>query len=1687
MSKVPRKLFACLLVLAIILGALLGRSLPLVRADSSNGATKPAPLPAPPPVTSVDLSTYLRVGRFDLPEPTRTAHPPNSLLAQEASGVTYDWDTDTLFVVGDGGTSVVQVTKTGQLIDSMTLAPGPSPQGTDFFDTEGISYVGSGKFVLLEERDRQVNLFTYVAGGILHKTDVQTVKLGTTIGNIGLEGISFDPLTSGFICVKEKDPQSIFQTGIDFVAGTATNGSATATSSTDLFNPALANLADFSDVFALSNLPSLSGQTDFNHLLVISQESGQIINIDRSGNVSSSLTIVSDPGNPLSVADQTDEGLTMDRDGNLYIVNENGGGDSNHPQLWVYSPSNAPNQAPTAVTLANAVTSIPENASTAAPIRVADIIVNDDGLGPNHLAVTGADAGFFQIIGTQLFLRAGTALNATTKPSYSVVVSVDDPTVGSTPDASANFTLTITPFTGGNASIIISEVAPWSSGNSDPSLRVDWFEVTNIGNATANITGWKMDDDSHTFNNAVALNGITNIAPGESVIFLETADLAGKSAAFKALWFGTNPPPNLQIGSYNGSGVGLSTGGDQVNLFDSGGTLQAGVAFSTSPSGPFPSFDNAAGLNNTTISALSAVGVNGAFAAAHDANEIGSPGTIGAAAAPVVNITATDANATETGNDTGTFHITRSGGTLGPLTVSYTIATGPGRASAADYTPTLTGAATIPAGQSFVDITITPVNDNLVEGNETLTLTLGDSGSYDVGANKTATVTIADNPFLGVAAGDADVNGAILWTRFNRAASVSITAQVSTDPGFSGTPLTFNGMSDTSKDFTLKLMANGLQANTRYFYRFVVDGTGETSGTGTFKTVPLANSDAPLHFAFSGDNDGLMRPYALANVIPAQQLDFYLNLGDVIYETASNLTASGPHNGQPWLNSPSVTLSNDSLTFNGIPRAFIPGSAPFATQAQLKADYEKKYRENFLPVNVDGQNSLQILHAAQGNYTTWDNHELGNRKYIDGGAPAGGSVGGPAGTDMPSGRGVDARNFTGANTGGSGNVNNVNDAADLLSPGDLANLGGFMNKALGFQALQNVFLEYEPIADRGLVNAPNDPRTNGTRQLYSAVHWGRNSLFVNTDSRSYRDIRLKTDNAAADDTGPRADNSNRTYLGVTQLAWLKQTLLNAQNDGTTWKFVSVSDPIDQLGPIGGALSGTLTSVNADGGKSFIGGYRAERNDLLKFIADNHITNVVFLSTDDHQNRINELYYSPSGQTNLQSSYVKVPFTFAIVCGPLGATGPDAITDHSFTNVKAIADSLANAQVAAGIDPIGLQNYPGLHNLTRDGDPTAGTNPQPVDFYSPDTFNFTVLDVSPNGKTLTVKSIGMNSTAQNAGIEYPNGPQARTLFQFQIDGLNQAITFPQPPDKTYGDAPFALNATASSGLPVSYAANGNCTVSGNIVTLTAAGSCTITASQAGDANFSPALDVTRTFSIARAPVTATAGSGVAIYDGLPKSPSSCVLSGPFVGTLVCVNNPASVGPDPGTTVIVPVVSGDTLSNFDITLVNGAFTIGSLKVSTQAIRAELSDALATATNRKDKEELKDAIQALDTTLNPSLWTIDGNHLTCPHGKKVFKGHEEAVEELMEMIRDRSSSNISDATIQRWVNILVAIDRKLATTAIAEATGVNPKKIAAALVELAKGDLEGARGHFDEAIKHYQKAWKRVSDCDDDDDDE
>lgn len=579
-------------------------------------------------VTGLDLSRYVRVGRYDLPEPTRTSAPANSVLAQEVSAVTYNWDTDTLFVVGDGGTSVVQVNKTGGLINSMTLAPGGSSQGTEFYDPEGLAYIGNGQFVLVEERDRRVVRFTYAPNTTLTRSATQTVQIGTFVDNIGIEGITYDPLTGGFIAVKETQPQGVFQTTIDFATGQASNGSPTTQNSINLFPPALLTLADIADVFALSNL-SVAG-ADSSHLLILSQEDGRILHVDRQGTIYNALTIVRDLGNPLSVSGQQHEGLAMDRDGRLYVVSENGGGDFDHPQLWVYAPAAAPNAAPTGLVLQQLLTSVPESLGTSARVPVADLFIQDDGLGVNNLTVVGDGADIFEADIHGLYLKAGTALDFETRSSYTVDVYVDDPTLGVNPDASARFTINVTDVEEVPAMVIVSEVAPWASGNSPGGA--DWFEVTNIGPLPVDLTGWRMDDDSGlTGNVSVALNGISSIAPGESVVFIETSNLAAAREAFLATWFVDQNQQTrgagLQIGSYSGGGVGLSTGGDAVVLFDAGGVRQAMVRFGASTTGR--SFDNAEGLDDALISRLSLSGVYGAFVAPGDPTEVGSPGVTG--------------------------------------------------------------------------------------------------------------------------------------------------------------------------------------------------------------------------------------------------------------------------------------------------------------------------------------------------------------------------------------------------------------------------------------------------------------------------------------------------------------------------------------------------------------------------------------------------------------------------------------------------------------------------------------------------------------------------------------------------------------------------------------------------------------------------------------------------------------------------------------------------------------------------------------------------------------------------------------------------------------------------------------------------------------------------------------------------
>lgn len=151
----------------------------------------------------------------------------------------------------------------------------------------------------------------------------------------------------------------------------------------------------------------------------------------------------------------------------------------------------------------------------------------------------------------------------------------------------------------------------------------DWFEITNYGNVVADITGYKMNDNTFSSSSAASLSGVTTIAPGESAIFVETD---APLTTFRIFW---GLDAAVQVGSYTGNGVGFSSNGDGVVVYTGSNVeidrIQATGSATTGIS--FYYVYNSAGIRLSTDNPLSAAGALGAFLSADTVGNIGSPGT----------------------------------------------------------------------------------------------------------------------------------------------------------------------------------------------------------------------------------------------------------------------------------------------------------------------------------------------------------------------------------------------------------------------------------------------------------------------------------------------------------------------------------------------------------------------------------------------------------------------------------------------------------------------------------------------------------------------------------------------------------------------------------------------------------------------------------------------------------------------------------------------------------------------------------------------------------------------------------------------------------------------------------------------------------------------------------------------------
>src|SRR5262249_4129724 len=196
------------------------------------------------------------------------------------------------------------------------------------------------------------------------------------------------------------------------------------------------------------------------------------------------------------------------------------------------------------------------------------------------------------------------------------------------------------------------------------------------------------------------------------------------------------------------------------------------------------------------------------------------------------------------------------------------------------------------------------------------------------------------------------------------------------------------------------------------------------SQVGTFVTAPDATASVPVSLGFTGDADGLMRPYDATNSPNFAQptaagagpgsFDYFIWLGDTIYETASG---QGTPNFSPAVN------ANPNVAENWT-----------------------KYKQQFLPVYTGSYPGLTSFFDATGHYTLLDNHELGNRQYINGGAPS------------------------------SAPFNTTDTQYDVNTTGT------YYHDTAAYKTLLQAYDDYQPVRVDTVI-APTDPHSNGTQKM----------------------------------------------------------------------------------------------------------------------------------------------------------------------------------------------------------------------------------------------------------------------------------------------------------------------------------------------------------------------------------------------------------------------------------------------------------------------------------------------------------------------------------------------------------------------------------------------------------------------------
>ena len=295
--------------------------------------------------------------------------------------------------------------------------------------------------------------------------------------------------------------------------------------------------------------------------------------------------------------------------------------------------------------------------------------------------------------------------------------------------------------------------------------------------------------------------------------------------------------------------------------------------------------------------------------------------------------------------------------------------------------------------------------------------------------------------------------------------------------------------------------------------------------------------------------------------------------------------------------------------------------------------------------------------------------------------------------------------------------------------------------ALYYNGIQ-AFQEYNPIQNQ-YYNGTGDASIDNTYKVYRYNTYGSDAATYVLDARSYRNEALADVTNLADPVQvgtflAKSFDPSRTLLGKQQVADLKQDLLDAEGKGVTWKYIVVPEPIQNLG------------VLAAGDR--FEGYAAERTEILKFINDNDISNVVFIAADIHGTLVNNLtYQNQVGGAQIATSAFEITTGSVAFDAPFGPTVAElgAALGVITPQQKAFYDSLPTAGKDAfikqivdgglqplGYDPVGLDKNLAIANGKIDATLLVG------DYVATHVYGWTQFDVDATTQKLTVTTYGI---------------------------------------------------------------------------------------------------------------------------------------------------------------------------------------------------------------------------------------------------------------------------------------------------------------------------------------------------------